>query len=75
MYSSMTIYPILFGMRCALMNRMAITNGSRTVLLTISAPLVARMLDTATGETVELPLSAALECLDRLIASGYTVAG
>jgi hypothetical protein len=36
---------------------------------------MAKMLDTATGKTVELPLSAALECVDRLLASGYTVAG
>ncbi len=54
---------------------MAISNGKRTILLTISAPLLAKMLDSATGQTVELPLSAALECLDRLLASGYTVAG
>jgi hypothetical protein len=54
---------------------MAMSKGSRTVLFTISANSTAKMLDTATGKTVELPLSAALECVDRLLASGYTVAG
>jgi hypothetical protein len=54
---------------------MAISNGTRTVVITIVSPGMARMLDTASPKTVELPLSAALECVDRLLASGYTVAG
>ena len=54
---------------------MSLSNGKRTVLITITRPGMARMLDTAIGHTTELPLSAALECVDRLLASGYTVAG
>ena len=54
---------------------MSVSNGTRTILITITSPGVARLLDTASPRTVELPLSAALECLDRLLASGYTVAG
>jgi hypothetical protein len=54
---------------------MSLSNGTRVVLIQIVSPGVARMLDTASPKTVELPLSAALECVDRLLASGYTVAG